>query len=54
MKTAGTLLTVMIVAFIYVWDVAGARRPMTRAYTAVVSELQETVRDLRARVPDFT
>jgi hypothetical protein len=51
-KTVGVLLLLMVVASIYVFDVAGARRPMTDAYAAVLSELQETVQELRAKVPD--
>lgn len=52
MKTVGLLLVTMIVASVYVFDVAGARRPMSDAGTAVLTELQQAVRDLRARVPD--
>jgi hypothetical protein len=51
-KTVGLLLVVMITASVYLWDVAGARGPMTSAYDAVLGEVQETVRELRARVPD--
>lgn len=52
MRTVGLMLLLMLVATVYVYDVAGARRPMTDAYTVVLSETQDIVRGLRDRVPD--
>jgi hypothetical protein len=51
MKTVGVLLLLMVVASVYVFDVAGARRPMRDAYTAVLSEVRETVQNVRDEVP---